>query len=155
ARGLEVDGYSVFMVARNRHALAVRIASVRLRNHILSRKPVSSCNRRWLALVESSGKASQYNKVGLWLAYAYWSDLRQFDRAAGLLEKMLRGCEGDDLLFRALLFAECAVFWSLRGNIEAALAWNARTKDLFIPEYLRRRTNSYVAWVQGDKNAAL
>ncbi|HET9283604.1 MAG TPA: hypothetical protein VFR24_16730 [Candidatus Angelobacter sp.] len=153
--GLEVDGYSVFMVARSRQALAVRIASLRLRKHILTAKSLSSFNRRWMALAESSNNASQYNMAGLWLAYAYWSDQKQFDRAASLLEKMLRGCKANDVLFRALLFAECAIFWSVRGNSEAALAWNARTKDLFIPEHLRHRTNSYVAWVQGDKNSAL
>jgi hypothetical protein len=153
--GLEFDGYSVFVVARSRQALAVRIASVRLRKHILTTKSVDSFNRRWLALAESSGNASQYNLLCLWLAYTYWSKQSQFDRAAGLLEKMLRGCKGYNLLFRALLFAECAVFWSLRGDSKAALGWNQRTKDLFLPEYLRHRTNSYVAWVQGDKTGAL
>jgi len=154
-RGLELDGYSVFLVGRNRQALAVRIASLRLHDHVVSGMSASSCNRRWLALTESSGKASQYNRVGLWLAYAYWSEQRQFDRAARLLEKMLRGCEGNDMAFRALLFAECAVFWAMRGNSEAALAWNQRTKDLFLPDYLRYRANSYVAWSRGDLREAL
>lgn len=153
--GLEFDGYSVFVVARSRQALAVRIASVRLRKHILTTKSWDSFNRRWLALAESSGNLSQYNLLCLWLAYTYWSKENQFDRAAGLLEKMLRGCKAYNLSFRALLFAECAVFWSLRGNSKAALEWNQRTKDLFLPEYLRHRTNSCVAWGQGDKNGAL
>jgi len=154
-KGLELDGYSVFVVTRSRHALAVRIASLRLSGQILRGKPANCLNRRWLALAESSSKVSQYNRASLWLAYSYCCDQKQFDRAAGLLEKMLRGCQSHDVLFRALLFAECAVFSSMQGNSEAAIVWNARTNDLYLPEYLRRRANSYVAWVQGDKAGAM
>lgn len=154
-RGLELDGYSAFMVSRSPSLLAARIASMRLRTQALSSKSVACLNRRWLALAESLGSVSQHNKSGLWLAYCYWLDQRQLDRAAGLLEKMLRGCNNGDLPYRALIFAECAVLSSFRGNSEAALTWSARTDGLHLPEYLRRRANTYVAWSRGDKGKAL
>jgi hypothetical protein len=68
---------------------------------------------------------------------------------------MLRACNNDDLNFRGLIFAECAVFASLRKNRSAALAWKARTEDLYVPEHLRRRLNAFVAWSEGNVSEAL
>jgi hypothetical protein len=71
-RGLELDGYSAFVVARRPHLLAARIASIRLRNQILNGKPLPSANRRWVALAENPGSVTRQNRGGLWLAYVYW-----------------------------------------------------------------------------------
>ncbi|HEY2915404.1 MAG TPA: M50 family metallopeptidase [Candidatus Angelobacter sp.] len=154
-RGHELDGYSAFVVARRPHLLAARIASVRLRNQILNGKPLTSANRRWVALAENPGSVTRQSRGGLWLAYVYWLQHGQLDRAADLLEKMLRACNNDDLNFRAVIFAECAVFASLRKNRSAALAWKARTENLYVPEHLRRRLNAFVAWSEGNVSEAL
>ncbi|HEX7286424.1 MAG TPA: M50 family metallopeptidase [Candidatus Angelobacter sp.] len=153
--GLELDGYSALVICRRRQPLAARIALVRLKRQVSRGTPLLSLNRRWVALAESTGRASWQNRSGIWLAYYYWLQRLQFDKAAALMEKLLRSCNNDDMNFRALVFSECAVFASLRGNRPAALEWKARSEKLFLPEYLRRRVNSYVAWSGGRYREAL
>jgi len=87
--GLESDGYSAFVVSRRRQLLAGRIATFRLREQMLRNKPLNSMNQRWLALAESPRNISLQNRGGIWLAYFYWIEQEQFDRAASLLEKKL------------------------------------------------------------------
>jgi hypothetical protein len=155
-RDLELDGYIALIVSRNPRKLSVRLAAVKMRNHILNDKALSSMNPRWVALAvdEASGVVSLQSRAGMWIAYLYWVQRRQFDRAAAILERLLRTSADVEMNFKALLFAECAVLAALRGQVCVARTWKERSSELFLPEYVRRRCNSFVAWVEQDLDGA-
>src|SRR5262249_13408506 len=113
-RQLELDGYLALIVSRNPRQLSMRVAAFKMRTHVLEEKPIDAINRRWVALAEASGRISLQNRTGAWLAYVYWTQRRQFERAAMTMERMLRGSGDADVNFKGLLFAECAVFSALR-----------------------------------------
>jgi hypothetical protein len=156
ARNLELDGYIALIVSRNPRKLSTRLAAFTMLNHILSGKPVSSMNPRWVALAvdEASGAVPLQNQAGAWMAYIYWVQRRQLDRAAAVLERLLRASADVDVNFKAVLFAECSVLAALRGQARVAHTWKDRACEFFLAEYLRRRCNSYVAWVERDFEVA-
>jgi hypothetical protein len=151
---LELDGYIAMIVSTNPRRLAMRVAAFKMREHVRQGKPLNNMNQRWVALAEGSGRVSLQNRLGAWLAYGYWTQKRQFDRAALTLERMLQASGDVDVNFKAILFAECSVFAALRKQKHVAQTWRDRTSEFFLPEYLRRRCNSYVAWVEGDYEVA-
>lgn len=151
---LELDGYIAMMVSRNPRKLAMRVAAFKMRDYVRKGKPLDAMNQRWVALAEASGRVSLQNRVGAWLAYVYWARRRQFDRAALTLERMLQASGEVDVNFKAILFAECSVLAALRGQKHVAQTWKARASEFFLPEYLRRRCTSYVAWVERDFEVA-
>jgi hypothetical protein len=154
ARDLELDGYAAMVVCRKPARLAARIAAIRMREHVRSKRPVESMNQRWVALSESVQRASLQNVGGMCLAYAYWAKLGKYDRSAAILEKILRLCGNADKRLRGLIFAECTVLSGIRGHEKAAKIWKDRALKLDIPAYLAHWCNSRVAWVEGDMKRA-
>ena len=150
----EVDGYIAFVGARNPRWLAMRVAAIKLARHIHDGKPVQSMNRKWIALAESPERASWQNRVGIWLAYCYWLEQKNFDRAALMLEKLLLHSDRFDEAARGFLFAECSVSSAHQGEKLRARAWKERSAQFATTEYFRRRSNSFVAWVEGDSEQA-
>ena len=71
-----------------------------------------------------------------------------------MLERMLQKSGHFDEGFRASLFAECAVFGAVRGQKPVAQTWKNRASEFFLPECLRRRCNTFVAWAEGDAETA-
>lgn len=152
-RDLELDGYVALIVSRSPRRLAERLAAMKMRAHVFNGKPLAEMNQRWVALAESA-RVSFQNRAGVWLAYVYWMQQKQYDRAALMLERMLQKSGGVDEQFKALLFAECSVLGSLLGKKHVARIWKDRSDKFFLPEYLRRRCNTFVAWVEGDVETA-
>jgi hypothetical protein len=87
---MEMDGYTAFIVSSTPKLTAARIASIKIRNHVLAGKPVEKVNQRWIALAEGVGTATLQNVAGLWLAYSYWLQKDEYERAAHTLERVLR-----------------------------------------------------------------
>jgi hypothetical protein len=152
-RDLELDGYVALIVSRNPRRLSQRLAGLKMRAHLLRGKPLNEMNRRWVALAES-GRVSLQNRMGGWLAYSYWLRQAQLDRAALMLERMLQKSDDFDEGFRALLFAECAQLGARRGQKLVAQTWRNRASEFFLPEWVRCRCNTFVAWVEGDFESA-
>lgn len=86
-RNLELDGYIALVVCGERRRLSARLAAVKMRQYVLSNKPLELMNQRWVALAEGIEKASLQNIGGMWLAYSYWVERKKFDNAAPILEK--------------------------------------------------------------------
>jgi hypothetical protein len=152
--GLELDGFVALIVSRSPQRLSARLAAFKMRDHLRNGKPLTTMNPRWVALAEGSGRVSLQSRIGAWLAYFYWMERKQVERAAGMLERLLRVSGDADVNFKAILFAECAVFAAHRGLKPAAQTWKDRASEFFLPEYLRRRCNSYVAFVERDFEVA-
>jgi hypothetical protein len=95
--GLELDGYVAFVVSRNPKRLAARVSAIKMQQHILCGKPMENMNQRWVAMAEVE-QASLQSRGAIWLAYAYWFDREEFERAALVLEKLLRSSRACSLL---------------------------------------------------------
>lgn len=148
--GLELDGYVAFVVSRRPKLLARRIAAMKMNNHVRSGKPLQQLNQRWVALAEEDQRVSIQNRLGLWLAYSYWADRDQYERAATILEKLLRDSQHSDKTFRSVLFAEAAVISALRRRKAVASEWQKRAVAFQLPDLVLHRCACCVAWANGD-----
>lgn len=151
---MEVDGYVAFVVSRTRKRLAVRLATLKLRNHILVGKPLEEVNPRWVALAEESGKASLQRIGGLWLAYSYWLEKDDYERAAPILERILAVSGRFAKEVKGVTYSECAVLQSFRKQTTAARTWEDRAKKFSQPGYINHRRSCCLAFMDGDLDRA-
>jgi len=151
-RGVELDGYTAFMVCRKPQLLATRVAGLRMHKHLLSGKPLESMNQRWVALAEAPANNVFQNRTGTYLAYFYWLRQQKFDRAALMLEALLRQSKNSSPEFKARLFADCAIFAALHGQKSSVHVWKERANAIpfALPGYLQHRCNCLVARADHD-----
>lgn len=154
-RGLELDGYVAFVVSRQPKRLAARVSAIKMRQHVVSGKPMETMNQRWVAKAEEVEQASLQSRGGMWLAYAYWLDREELGRAALVLEKLLRSSRNADEKFKGTLFAEAAVLSTLLGKRSEANVWKERAERFVLHDLIYHRCNSYVACANKNFDLAL
>lgn len=153
-RNMEVDGYVAFVVSTTRKRLAARLATLKLRNHVLLGKPLEEVNPRWIALAEEAGKVSLQGIGGLWMAYSYWLEKEDYERAAPILERIV-GASGPFVQeAKGVIYSECAVLQSFRKRATTARTWEERANRFSQPRYIQHRRNCCLAFVDGDMHRA-
>jgi hypothetical protein len=153
-RNMELDGYIAFIVSKRPKLLAARIAAVKIRSHVFAGKPLEEVNQRWVALAEAVRTVTLQNFAGLWLAYAYWLEKDEYDRAAHIFERVLHlsGNLNDEA--KGIVYSECAIVQSFRKRNAAAQVWVERAKEFSQPEYIHHRRNSCLAFNNDDLDRA-
>jgi hypothetical protein len=153
-RHMELDGYIAAVLSRRPNLLAARIASTKIRNHLLAGKPLVEVNQRWIALAEGVGSATLQNFAGLWLAYSYWFEKDEYDRAARIFEKVLHASGNLNDEAKGIVYSECAIIQSFRKRNATAQAWVERANDFPQPEYIHHHRNSCLAFNNDDLDQA-
>lgn len=151
---MELDGYVALVVSNRPKLIAARIASIKIRNHVLGGKSLEHVNPRWIALAEGVAKATLQSLTGLWLAYSYWLAKDQYDRAAQVLERVLQVSGAFNEEAKGILYSECAVIQSFRKRKPSVQTWEDRAKMLSQPEYIQHRRRSCLAYNDDDFDRA-
>jgi hypothetical protein len=154
-RNFEFDGYSAFRLTRKPALLAARIAAFKMRKHLDSGRPLSTMNRRWVALITSKQKLSLQDRSGALLTYAYWVHRRKFDSAAMMLERLLEISGDAHPDFKAFLYVECSIFCSLLKQHKAALVWRQRASEFpNLADFQLLRCDAHIASATNDIESA-
>src|SRR5207302_7851704 len=98
--------------------------------------------------------ATLQNFAGLRLAYAYWLEKHEYDRAAYIFERMLHASANLNDEAKGIVYSECAIIQSFRKRNSAVTVWLERAQKFSQPEYIQHRRDTCLAFNNDDLDRA-